>query len=38
MQMHDDGLIVHLDAIQVQRGREAKKRRKIDGITSWGLT
>jgi len=34
MQMHDDCLIMHLDAIGVQRGREAKKRRKIDGNAS----
>jgi hypothetical protein len=38
MQMHDDGLIMHLNAIQVQRGREAKKRRKVDGNTSRCLT
>jgi hypothetical protein len=34
MQMHNDYLIMHLDAIRVQRGREAKKSRKIDGNTS----
>ncbi len=38
MQMHDDCLIMHLDAIGVQRGREAKKRRKIDGNASRRLT
>jgi len=34
MQMHGDCLIMYLDAIQVQRGGEAKKSRKIDGNAS----
>ena len=38
MQMDDECLIMHLDAIQVQRGREAKKSSKIDGNASRGLT
>jgi hypothetical protein len=31
MKMDENCLLVHLDTIQVQRGRESKKRRKIDG-------
>jgi hypothetical protein len=34
MQMHENCLLLDLDAIQVQRRRESKKRRKIDGKAS----
>jgi hypothetical protein len=37
MEMHDYRLLLDLDAIQVQCGRESKKRRKIDGNASRGL-
>lgn len=37
MQMHDHPLLPDLDAIQIQCGRESKKRRKIDGNASRGL-
>jgi hypothetical protein len=38
MQMHENCLLLDLDAIQVQRRRESKKRRKIDGKASRWLT
>jgi hypothetical protein len=34
MQMHENRLLLDLDAIQVQYGRESEKRRKIDGKAS----
>src|SRR5258708_435691 len=37
MEMHDNRLLPDLDAIQIQCGRESKKRRKINGNASRGL-
>ncbi len=34
MQIDNNRLLMYLDAIQIQRGRESKKRRKIDGNAS----
>ena len=34
MKMYDNRLLLYLDTIRVQHGREAKKRRKIDGNAS----